>query len=729
MRTRRTWLLAALAVAIWLLPGVPLPKPLSMDAPADQFSAARAEAVLTRLIAEAKPHPAGSAEDTLLHQRLADELARLDVHSETLRGMSCLSGRIGISCATVTDIIAEAVPGGTSANGKGNAILLMAHMDSVAAGPGASDDVSGVATILETIRALKADKNNKHPVIALFTDGEELGLLGAELFLRDPARRSKVGVVINVEARGTEGPSYLFQTSPGDARLIDVYAASVSHPATSSLYGEIYRYLPNDTDLTPFLRRALTGYNFAFIGDVAAYHTGLDTIGHLDPATLQSQGDNVLSLVYGLERVGDFSALKSANAIYFDVLGRWLPRLPQNLVLPLATLALVIIGLLGRRRENVDRFAAALMPLLLLLGCVAMGFVLAGLARLISGESNPSFAHPLALRLSLAAGCWFVALIAARRAGPNASWLWLSGLGVVTAMVAPGLSPYFIFPSLVAALLLLLSVPAGRGLALFLAALAAMLVWIGFAAQGEAIMGLQAHFLFTVPVAFGLMALLPVMRADELSSGAWRASLFIALLIAIGAAVTAGMQPAYSPERPERLNLRYVEKDGNAWVLADPVDHLPQSLRAAAEFSDTPQLVEVARGYSALIGVSQFTAPYAGVSRRGNTVTLELYGSRTADGMALIVPGGLKTVTVAGLRVPAPPGQVILNCGTPDCARVPVVLEFSDSVPGRVLLVEQHHGLLSKLDAIKRARPHWAVPSQAGDTTQIAEDMMVPGGF
>jgi hypothetical protein len=700
-----------------------------MDAPATQFSALRAETVLTRLIAQAKPHPAGSAEDVAMHERLAAELTRLGVRSETLKGMSCLGGRIGISCATVTDIIAEAAPGDLSANGSGNAILLMAHMDSVAAGPGASDDASGVATVLETVRALKAGKDNRHPIIVLFTDGEELGLLGAELFLRNPAWRSRVGVVINVEARGTEGPSYLFQTSPDDAKLVDVYAASVPHPATSSLYGEIYRYLPNDTDLTPFLRRALTGYNFAFIGNVAAYHNGLDTVGHLDPATLQSHGDNVLGLVHGLESVGDFGALKGGNAIYFDVLGRWLPRLPQNLVLPLAALALVVIGLLGRRRESAGRFAAGLMPLLLLVGCVAMGFALAGLARLISGESNPSFAHPLALRLSLAAGCWFVALIAARRAGPNASWLWLSGLGVITAIVAPGLSPYFVFPSLIAALLLLLSVPAGRGLALFLAALAAMLVWIGFAAQGEAIMGLQAHFLFTVPVAFGLMALLPVMRADELSPGAWRASLSISLLVAVAAAVIAGSEPAYSPERPERLNLRYVEKDGNAWVLADAVERLPQSLRAAAEFSDTPQLVEVARGYSALIGTSQFTAPYAGVSRRGNTVTLEFYGSRTADGMALIVPGGLKTVTVAGLRVPAPPGQVILNCGTPDCARVPVVLEFSDSVPGRVLLVEQHRGLPPKLDAIKRARPDWAVPSQAGDMTQIAEDMMVPGGF
>ncbi|HVZ28521.1 MAG TPA: M20/M25/M40 family metallo-hydrolase [Rhizomicrobium sp.] len=718
----RIWRLAGLAVAVWFLPGVPLPVPLGVDAPAGQFSAARARNALMRLEDGEKPHPAGSAENSAVHQRLAAELARLGVQSETLKGMSCRSGGRGITCANVGDVVAEAVPG------SGKAILLMAHMDSVLAGPGVGDDMSGVATILETIRALKASGNNNHPVMALFTDGEEFGLLGAELFLRDPARRSKVGVVVNVEARGTRGPSYLFQTSPGDAKLIDIYAASVPHPATSSLYGEIYRYLPNDTDLTPFLRQGLQGYNFAFIGNVAAYHTGLDKAGNLDPASLQSQGDNVLELLRGLERGGDLPS-ERGDAIYFDVLGRWLPRLPQSIALPLATLAFVIIGILGQRRERKGRVAAALMPFLLLLGCAAVGFVLAGIARLISGESNPSFAHPLALRLSLAAGCWFVALLASRRAGPNASWLWLSGLGIVTAVFAPGLSPYFIFPSLVAALLFVPTIGFGRGLALFLSALAAMLVWIGFAAQGEAIMGLQAHLLFTLPVAFGLMSLLPLMRTEEISPGAWRGSLIFSFLFALATAVAAGFLPAYSPDKPERLNLRYVEKDGNAWVLADPVIRLPQSLRATADFSEKPELVEVARGYSALAGASQFPAPYAGVSRRGNTVTLELYGARTADGMSLIVPGGLRSVTVAGLKMPAPPGQVILTCATPDCARAPVALEFSGSVPGRILLVEQHYGLPAKLDAIERARPSWAKPSQMGDMTAIAEDLMVPGGF
>ena len=107
--------------------------------------------------------------------------------------------------------------------GQGKAIILLAHYDSVPAGPGAADDGSGVAAVLETARALRAraakGAKSLHPVIAVLTDGEEYGLLGADAFLSDPPLRSLVGAVINVEARGNQGQSRLFQTSPAASKL------------------------------------------------------------------------------------------------------------------------------------------------------------------------------------------------------------------------------------------------------------------------------------------------------------------------------------------------------------------------------------------------------------------------------------------------------------------------------------------------------------------------------
>src|SRR5580704_7079060 len=293
----RVWLLGLLAVTAWFLAeyAQPHPAPLRADAPTAQFSAGRAEDSLSRLLGEQKPHPAGTAENNAVHARLMAELARAGIEGQTLSGMRCFGRAGGASCGMVSDIVAEAIPG------DGKALLLMAHMDSVAAGPGAADDESGVAIVLETIRALKTDGDHSHPVILLFTDGEELGLLGAGLFLDDPAWRGRVGAVINVEARGNQGQSYLFQTSSGDARFIDLYAASVAHPAASSLYDTIYHYLPEDTDLTPFLQSGFPGYNFAFIGDLGQYHTALDRKENLDPASLQSQGEAVLGTARGLE--------------------------------------------------------------------------------------------------------------------------------------------------------------------------------------------------------------------------------------------------------------------------------------------------------------------------------------------------------------------------------------------------------------------------------------------
>ncbi|MBW8708656.1 MAG: M20/M25/M40 family metallo-hydrolase, partial [Alphaproteobacteria bacterium] len=229
---------------IWLLSvyGQSRPDALGREAPAPQFSAGRADAVLGRVLGNQAPHPVGSVEAQAVRARILRELAAMGVPAGTQTGMSCYSEKRwnNIPCGSVTNIIAGVAPGAKNDNGK--AIVLMAHSDSVPAGPGAADDGSGVAILLETIRALRArgiEGGAEHPVLALFTDGEEAGMVGASLYLRDPMRRAKIGAVINVEARGNQGPSYLFQTSGGNSKLIGLYAAHLRQYATSSLYGEI----------------------------------------------------------------------------------------------------------------------------------------------------------------------------------------------------------------------------------------------------------------------------------------------------------------------------------------------------------------------------------------------------------------------------------------------------------------------------------------------------------
>jgi hypothetical protein len=720
----RIWTLAALAVGIWFLSvfGQSRPDAAGLDAPAAQFSAARADAVLGRVLGDQQPHPAGSVAAQGVRGRILKELAAIGVTARSQTAMSCYSEPRwnNVPCGTVTNIVADVSPG------SGKAILLMAHSDSVAAGPGAGDDGAGVAILLESIRALKArGLNGEHPVVALFTDGEEPGLLGAAAYLRDAGARAQIGAVINVEARGNQGPSYLFQTSPGNDKLIGLYARSLKQYATSSLYGEIYKYLPNDTDLTLMLGLGVPAYNFSFIGNFAHYHTPLDRRENLDPRSLQQQGDAALALSDALSHA-DLIALKGPDAIYLDVLGRWLPRMGAGWALPLSIAAFVVIalaGLLTRRDRRALRrpVLAALMPPLLLAGCVGMGFVLHTIASWLSGHADPSFAHPVWLRLALAFGAFAVALPVSRLAGGIACWLWFAALAIACAVFAPGLTPYFLFPSLAAALLLLATVRGGREVALLLAALAALTVWIGLNAGGEAIMGLVMHPLFMAGAGFGLLALLPLLgHADD-----WKWSFAASALLALVLAVVAGLQPAYSNSAPERLNLRYVEMDGKASWLADPVARLPDGLRAAANFSAQPRRL-VDMGYVAPAGASRNTAPAAGVVRSGDTVTLDF--NTRADAVILEVPAEAKpqALTIGGVTTPQSGQRVSIICGTPDCAHARMTLRLGSSQGFNLLLLVLRRGLPPDGERLLKARPPEAVASGAGDRSVLAAKIAIP---
>jgi hypothetical protein len=745
--------LAAIVVAIWWVSKYhqSVPAPLGSDAAPTQFSAGRAEDVLARILGPEKPHPASSAENAAVRGRILAELARLGVPATTYRAMGCDSEpRYGaIECGTVTDIIADVRPGA------GKAIVLLAHYDSVPAGPGAADDESSVATILESIRAMKARGGSSlHPIMAVFTDGEEFGLLGAASFLDNPALKARVGAVVNVEARGNRGQSLLFQTSPGDGPLIDLYAKAVGHYATSSLFSVIYRLLPNDTDLTLFIRDGFLSYNFAFSDNVAHYHTPLDTRAHLSLETLQQHGENLLGMATALEHT-DFAGLKGSDDIYLTVMGAWLPRMPAAWALPLSILVFFVIalaGLLAGARWNWRGALAGVgVPLALVLGCAAAGWVLHEIAALISGQPDPSFAYPTALRISLAFGVAGVALLTARalplRSAALAGWLWFGFLAIVTAIFATGLSPYYLFPALIAAVLLLVSARIGWDtvlgqIALLLAAIPALFVWLGLVAAGETVMGLALHPLFTVPAAFAVMMLLPLAGARQMSRAAWLGGAAALFVLALGAAITAGMQPAYSAIAPQRLNIAYVEDAGRALFAADANAPLPAAMRKAADFSAKPEnpypFARVA-AYVAPAGAPRFAPPSATLSQSaipgGRAITLMLHGSAGAAQMMLIIPksAGVESLTIDGKRIVigrewANDNRIVLLCTTRDCANAGIVLDSANKVAFDLVLGERRFGVPAFGQKIVAARPATAVPSQVGDGTVLFTKVSVPTG-
>src|SRR5690606_41665902 len=67
------------------------------------------------------------------------------------------------------------------------------------------------------------------------SDAEELGLLGAQLFVNKHPWAKDVGLVLNFEARGSGGPSYmLLETNNGNKKLVETFEKSgVEFPVRS----------------------------------------------------------------------------------------------------------------------------------------------------------------------------------------------------------------------------------------------------------------------------------------------------------------------------------------------------------------------------------------------------------------------------------------------------------------------------------------------------------------
>jgi hypothetical protein len=196
--------------------------------------------------------------------------------------------------------------------------------------------------------------------------------------------------------------------------------------------------------------------------------------------------------------------------------------------------------------------------------------------------------------------------------------------------------------------------------------------------------------------------------------------------------LAAGFVPAYDTAHPQRLNFRYVQADGRASWVADPVQSLPDAVRAAASFSPMPQIIaddSAWHGYVAGGGAPRFASPAATVTHDGADVILKLQGSPEADGMALTLPAtaGLTRVTVDGSAVPVSgaPRRLLISCASPGCRNATVILTRNQTGPFTLLLSEQRYGLPAGGEKLLKARGDLATPSQFGDGTELVTRLRI----
>lgn len=339
------------------------PRPLPEQSPLATFSAQRAVKHLASI--SRAPHPIHSQE----HNAVRDYIMR------TLQGLGFTPQIQKFADSNASDPNAgmlENIMCRLPGSAQGKALLLVAHYDSVRAGPGASDDGVAVAAFLENARILKSLPQLKRDVIFLFTDGEEQGLLGSRAFVSDHPWAHEVAFVLNFEARGNSGPSIMFETSDENGWMISNFGLAASHPVANSLSYEIYKRMPNDTDFTVFREAGYSGLNFAFIGGLEYYHTPNDSIANVQLGSLQHHGDYVLELTkqFGNAELDD---PKQSNAVYFDVLGRVLVHYGQTTAISLLVLTGLLLAVtvyLGIRKKYFQ-IGAALLGLVSLVIAVA----------------------------------------------------------------------------------------------------------------------------------------------------------------------------------------------------------------------------------------------------------------------------------------------------------------------------------------------------------------------
>ena len=160
---------------------------------------------------------------------------------------------------------------------------------------GAADDGYGLGVTLETLANLLAVRGDwKQGVKVLFTDAEEVGMLGMKAAWEgDKQIFDNVGLMINIEARGTYGPAILFETSLGNENILKLYSENAKYPYTYSLTTIVYNFLPNFCDFT-IVKDEIPGMNFSTIGDINHYHTDKDNINNVSERSIQHYGEQIL---------------------------------------------------------------------------------------------------------------------------------------------------------------------------------------------------------------------------------------------------------------------------------------------------------------------------------------------------------------------------------------------------------------------------------------------------
>jgi hypothetical protein len=691
------------------------------------FDATRAKARLAFLLGDQRPHPADSPADDAVRARLVGTLRQMGLAPIVRDQVACndfQKARL-VACARVRNVIAVLGPA------KGKALLLSAHYDSVPVGPGASDDGIGVATLLEVGSILRQRPLNR-PLILLFNEGEELGLLGARAFLSDPLSRN-VDTVLNFEARGVNGPVTMFETNQPNGAAIAAYAGAVRRPYASSLSTDVARLIPNDTDVTVYKERNWLALNSAVIGNETRYHSPGDDLAGLDARSLQDMGDEALPLA---SKLSAGVPQVSGDRIFFDLAQHALVEMPLWVGVLCLVLMIVAFAAIAWTRGILMRATGVVVAMLVVggltawLAVIVMGPLRAG----TYWRSTPEFTFAGMYATALLGE--LVVILAAAKLDTDklraTFWLLFLLLGGLLALAAPGAIIYFLIPP--AAVLLGMALSRRFAHAESIGGIAGVLLL--FLSWGELLASLEQLFspgpLWIVAPVAAIMIAPALIEAKHIFDRSDRRLLLAGTgAVALAAWIVAGSRPAYSEDHQQRFTIEHVSEfpsRRSSWSILNDGASLPQAYAAAGpwhrgklDFSERQRWLAAAP-LTANIRPASIEVVETVSNGDDRTITLKLHANG-AERLLLVAPAEahLRSAGIVGYVRPIDDGdssgKFTISCTGRSCDGTELMIDLLSPKPVEFTIVGASNGLPPTAASLVRGRPGFARPQYTPDET------------
>ncbi|MCJ7780535.1 MAG: M20/M25/M40 family metallo-hydrolase, partial [Acidimicrobiia bacterium] len=355
-------------------------------------------------------HVMGTPEIERVREYLIETLTGVGLEPETLTVETPDYFGAPGGTVDVTDVLVR-IPG----SGDGEAILFMAHYDTVPSTPGANDNSTAVAALLEVGRVLAAGPSPPNDVILLFTDGEEpTPRFGAWGFAEYYPWFDDVVLAVNLEGIGVAGPTMLVEMSGPKGELISRLANAVPDLVAFSFMTQTADLIGGAaSDFDVFRDAGVPGYNFAYMRGMSIYHTPRDAIDVVNVNGLAHD----ISLSLGIAR--NFGSPEIGNAtndaVFFTVPFGFVVR--YSTIGAIVSLVAALLLLAGALRSRVTRRGSSVRGLLSGFGLALLGALIvlviatvvwAGLVNLRSDMGMVEGYAYLAALVGLTGGAWYL---------------------------------------------------------------------------------------------------------------------------------------------------------------------------------------------------------------------------------------------------------------------------------------------------------------------------------